>query len=321
MKMKSVAIIGAGQLGSRHLQALALYEDPLTIYLVDPVEASRNLSKERFSEVDQLHNKNIVEASNMENMPSIIDFAVIATTSTHRLLALEELFTRSEVKYLLLEKFLFPKEAEYSTALELISQYDVEVYVNCPRRLWPIYNKIKMDMSHDTNIKLIVKGSNWNLASNAIHFIDLFAFITGESELRIQTDHLNSELLSNKRKGFIEFSGTLEGNTSNNNHFSLTSTIDSVSTLTVQFESDQHKYSLHEGNGQINIYNLDKDEWFMEEFAVPKQSELTNFVFKELFETNYCNLVPFRESVKLHLTYLKSVNAFLNKNNKEGVIT
>ena len=36
--MKKVIIIGAGQIGSRHLQALAAIKTPLDIYVVDPTE-------------------------------------------------------------------------------------------------------------------------------------------------------------------------------------------------------------------------------------------------------------------------------------------
>ena len=46
--MKTVLVIGAGQLGSRHLQALKLVQNDLSISVVDPFQASLDVAKERF---------------------------------------------------------------------------------------------------------------------------------------------------------------------------------------------------------------------------------------------------------------------------------
>ena len=46
--MINIAIIGAGELGSRHLQALAHLEEDATIQVVDSSEESRQITMERF---------------------------------------------------------------------------------------------------------------------------------------------------------------------------------------------------------------------------------------------------------------------------------
>lgn len=45
--MKNIAIIGAGQLGSRHLQALAQVNADVILHIVDPSEQSLEVSKQR----------------------------------------------------------------------------------------------------------------------------------------------------------------------------------------------------------------------------------------------------------------------------------
>ena len=47
----SIAVIGAGEVGSRHLQALALLKRPVKIFVVDPSNESLRIAKERFQQV------------------------------------------------------------------------------------------------------------------------------------------------------------------------------------------------------------------------------------------------------------------------------
>ena len=49
--MKKIALIGAGQLGSRHLQGLAKSDLEISIEVVEPFEVSRNTAKQRFEEI------------------------------------------------------------------------------------------------------------------------------------------------------------------------------------------------------------------------------------------------------------------------------
>ena len=44
--MKKIALIGAGQLGSRHLQGLAKSDLCLSIEVVEPFEGSKNIAKQ-----------------------------------------------------------------------------------------------------------------------------------------------------------------------------------------------------------------------------------------------------------------------------------
>ena len=54
--MKKVFIIGAGQLGSRHLQALKYVKEALDISVIDPREESLSTAKERYASLDLMDN-------------------------------------------------------------------------------------------------------------------------------------------------------------------------------------------------------------------------------------------------------------------------
>jgi len=316
--MKNVAIIGAGELGSRHLQALALLEEKLSIYVIDPIEASLERSKNRFEEVDHLGNKQLHLATSVKSLPSTIEFAVIATNSLQRLAVLKELLSISDVKYLILEKFLFPKLEEYDEAVKLISEKNVDAYVNCARRAWPIYKEIKRSLNDDAEISVTVTGANWNMASNSIHFLDLLFYLSNENEINIDTAGLNQQLLANKRMGYIEFSGKMSGVTPSGNQLCLTSFAIDPTPIELLIKSNNRKFRVDESTGVFWEFDSKGNE-NKKSFKVYRQSELTHTMYEQLIETNTCDLVSFRQSVYHHITLLKAFNKFLGE--REGAIT
>jgi ornithine cyclodeaminase/alanine dehydrogenase-like protein (mu-crystallin family) len=46
--MRQLVIVGAGNIGSRHLQALKLVKTPLKIHVIDPSMNALKISKERY---------------------------------------------------------------------------------------------------------------------------------------------------------------------------------------------------------------------------------------------------------------------------------
>ena len=84
--MKNIAIIGAGQIGSRHLQAMACLEGTAKVQLVDPSEEALKLSKERFFQVYQEDSKRIELKCHraIDDLLGPIDLAIVATCSDIR---------------------------------------------------------------------------------------------------------------------------------------------------------------------------------------------------------------------------------------------
>lgn len=309
----NIAILGAGQLGSRHLQAIALLEEEMNIYLVDPNETSLEVSKKRFEEVDKYNNKSLFLQKKIEKLPTTIEFAIIATTSVHRLSVLKALLNHATVKYLLLEKFLFPYIEEYEEAQRLIEMSNTITYVNCVRRQWESYKKLKDKVKGSRNISLIARGTNWNLASNSIHLLDLFFYLSEKDEININTDKLSANLMHNRRQGYVEFLGTIVGDTKSGNHIELICEEGESFKLIIEIIANDIIYKIDETSEIVQV------EGTVEKFPIKYQSQLTNIVFKQLRESGVCKLTPFDDSVEFHLTLLNAFNNFLG--NREGIIT
>src|SRR5436190_18734178 len=110
--MKNIAIIGAGQLGSRHLQALAFVNEPISIQVIDRSADALNIAENRFNENRKTFHGQISYHTDISNLVKNIDVAIIATGSSGRKKIIEQLLSHSSVRYLILEKFLFTKESD-----------------------------------------------------------------------------------------------------------------------------------------------------------------------------------------------------------------
>ncbi len=93
--MRTIAVIGAGQLGSRHLQAIAKIDIPVEVQVIDPSHESLNIAKERFDQIPLNPNVNRVSFSeSLDDVHSEIDVCIVATNSDVRALVIKELLLR-----------------------------------------------------------------------------------------------------------------------------------------------------------------------------------------------------------------------------------
>lgn len=301
--MSQVAIIGAGQLGSRHLQGLKTSKHKFDIYVMDQSEESLNLAKERYNQVeDNNYLKNIYFVRSIDELPEELDVVIIATGSMPRAMLTKILLKHAVVKYLILEKILFPRLEEYGEIEQLIEDKGVKTWVNCPRRLFAYYQKLHKLI--DSPFTMEVDGSNWGLCCNSIHLIDIFLYLSKEENYEISLDI--KSLIESKRKGYIEMYGSFGISTH------------SGCKLLLNCTSDGREYSARIKSSKYDII-IDKKNMKMiingEEESIQSypNSQLTGKVVDQLFNEGMCGLTPFKISCKYHKPVLL---ALLNEYNK-----
>ena len=212
MTLFHILLIGAGQLGSRHLQALALSKLNICISVVDPSETSLAIAKERLGQIENSKSINSINFyTSLSKVENKVDLCVIATSADCRLSILKELIGQLIVKNILFEKVLFQSETQLDEAQELLIKYNINAWVNCPRRMQPIYHKLKALLKNEEYIELEVNGNNWGLACNAIHMIDIWAYMRNNTDYELDTRELLPQLLNSKRENFKEIGGKLKG--------------------------------------------------------------------------------------------------------------
>ncbi len=310
--MKNIVLIGAGNIGSRHLQSLKTVSLPLQIIVVDPSSESLKTAKER---CDSVEGAVPHEINFMNTLPSSlpdIDVAIIATSSAVRKQALEELLARTHVRYLLLEKILFNRPDDYDAAQKKFNALNIKAWVNCPMRVMPAYRDCK-NMLQSGRLSYLVSGANWGLACNAIHFVDHLSYLNDCREFAVSTDLLDNKLIPSKRLGFFELNGTLtvkfqDGSLGVFSHFS-----EGDAPIMITISNQKARVIMCENERKMWIATPQQDwKWEEHDADIPYQSQLTAPVIEDILHNGDCHLTPYAESMRLHLQLYEPIRNFLH---------
>lgn len=305
MKYK-ILIIGAGQLGSRHLQGTLKVLIPIDVFVIDPSNESLAIAAQRATEVD--HNHNIKYQTDWNNLPATFDIVIIATNSNIREKVINQLLENHRVRLLVLEKVLFPEIKAYIRVDELLNKHCIPTWVNHPRRMFDSYLDLKKNLTNSPKV-FQVTGGNWGLGCNGLHFIDLFSFLSSSKVCSIDTQWVDDDIQKSKRKGFIEFTGTVKGTLDDNSIFIVSSLQGEPSATTITIFDNSNRYIIQEG-GTSGIYSFKKENNFkcdINKFEIEYQSSLSSKLVLQLLEKATCDLPTFKEACNSHIPFIEKL--------------
>jgi predicted dehydrogenase len=263
-----LAVIGAGQLGSRHLESLARLSRPARIWVWDPSPGALARARRRWEEAGRGPG---LAADFTGRFPGRLDAAIVATDAASRERAVEELPKGREIRFMVLEKLLFQEPEALPRVGDLLKRGGVRAWVNCPRRIWPLYSRLRPGLP----LSFRVSGSGWGLATNAVHYLDLAAYLTGFLDFSVETGGLSRAEVPSKRPGFVEFHGTLAARAGG--HQVLLPCEPGARSCRVEI------------NGGV-----------VEKAGAPVQSRLTEGVVEELRARGDCGLTSYEDSARIH---------------------
>ena len=299
--MFSVLISGAGQLGSRHLQGLAKCRLPLRIYVQDVAEVSLFRASQRWEEVlGQKTHHAVSFLTSLQSVPREVSVAIVATTAGIRPQVVADICSHSIVGYWVLEKVLAQSESSLDHIVARIGA-DSHAWVNTLRRMLPWYQQIKSRHGLTGPLTLRVEGGEWGLACNAIHFLDLLAWWTGETLQDIRTDYLDPHWFEGKREGNWEVLGTMEAWYSGGSHAVISAGKGAASyVITV---SDSHRsWQINEEEGLAR-----RCDGYEIQGRLPFQSEISSTLVESILEGGNCDLPTLEESVAIHRVLIRGL--------------
>lgn len=306
--MKKIAIIGAGQIGSRHLQSLAKTDIEISIEIVEPNNNAAETAKKRYEEIDKNEKiTNISFCGSIDKLSTELDLVIVATNSNIRYEITKQLLKTKTVKNLVLEKVLFQEIKHYYDIEKLLNETKTKCWINHPRRMFPFYQNLKKELIGAKQISFSIHGGNWGLACNGLHFLDIFTYLSNKNSITINTDYLFKKIFTSKRENYIEFNGKLVG-TIGNHFFTLFSDENTTPTL-MTISSDKLVAFIDETNGFAKI-STKANEWkweIIQNKIIYYQSELTHLLVKELFSKDNCILPSYHEAMKLHILFIQSL--------------
>ena len=226
-----------------------------------------------------------------------------------------------------LEKVAFQSEQEFATSRNSIASAGVQAWVNCPRRYWGGYNFLRPLILENLidcgEIYCSVNGSNFGLACNAVHFIDLFAYLFGDSKLDYDAEVQLVGAIKEIRQGkFVEFCGAIKGNIfrqasgldkAASARYTIQSTEGDGEPLLICLQSDKFHIFINERSQEI-FSSFASEGWSLRitNLDIALQSALTNAIVEQLINDGRCNLTPLSDSESYHLPLLDAITRFLS---------
>ena len=308
-----IAIIGTGQLGSRHLQGLAKLEQEIDLSVIDPAPMALQTAWSLYHEIPEnpiIKSVNFMDS--IDQLKDSIEFAIIATNADVRRDVIETLVTTKNVNYLILEKIAFQSVKDFQVVISFLEEKKIKAWVNCSRRMFSFFQELKKRTMEESKVSLTVEGSNWGLACNAIHMLDLLAFLTGQIYFKVDEANLDSKIYDSKRKGFL--GGRLLAKSERGDTLELTDERDQDIPFRIFISFDGVEIEIDQIRGLAFEYPEGRRELSEEKpFHVPLQSELTGIQVKEILQTGNSRLTSLHESYLLHRPILEAFNLHLER--------
>ena len=210
---KKILLVGCGQLGSRHLQAIAALREVNEIHVVDPNKGSLDLGKLRLKEISDINRKiKFSWLNELKNGSSNGDLCIIATQAKGRCPLVKEITRSLKYKNFLIEKIVTQSMDEYEDLMSFCKKNNLKVWVNCKTRAYAIHKYIKSRLDQKEPFFFSDCGGNHGLANNGIHAADLFVFYDETTQIKSNGCRIDSILHPSKRgRGIFDLSGILQG--------------------------------------------------------------------------------------------------------------
>lgn len=301
-KISSILICGAGQLGSRYLQGLAKYRKPLRICVQDACGLSLEMAKQRWGEVQNEATQHEVTYSvTLSSLPGPFDVVIVATTADVRPQMVNEIACHAAVRYWVLEKVLAQGEEDLDAILAGVKG-SAGVWVNTPRRMMPWHQQIRSQLGLGKPLTLKIAGGAWGMACNAIHYLDLMAWWSGETLNAVDTVGLDPEWFESKRMGNWEVSGTLDAKFSGGSHALLCAVRQGPYVPLKVVGSDRLSWLIDEAEGKA--YRSDGLEV---PGGIINQSAMSALLVEAILESGRCDLPSLEESALLHRVFIRNM--------------
>lgn len=213
MNGKRVLLVGCGELGSRHLQAIASLKDVAEIHVVDPSDKALELGQKRVNEVPDLNKKIVFSWSkSLDERFAGGDLCLVITQAKGRAALIRQVAEKFGYRNFLIEKIVTQSMSEYLDLLTSVKNNDLKVWVNCKARTYSIHKYIKSKLKPAEPFIFTRVGGNLGLATNGIHGVDLFVYFADTKKI-ISTGENIDEILHSSKRGsdLFELSGTLNG--------------------------------------------------------------------------------------------------------------
>ncbi len=305
---KKILILGCGNIGSRHLQALTNLPYNLEIAIIEPNNESKKMAKTRLIDSNYDSKKhNVVWYDKINDDVKSYNLAIIATPSIGRVKNIIKLLELG-ISNFLIEKIVCQSNSEYELLLTSLEKFNAKSWINVNMRYFDSYQKIKKSFKN-SKIHISIIGSKPILGTNAIHYLDFICWLSDSYDLTLNGEFLSNDIFPNKRGDqFVEFAGTLIGS-GKKSSIVLTYFPDSDLPTIIHIANSKNHLIIDEMNNKkfTSFGNFDF------EYKFEHVSTVTTKIVKDIFEKNTCILPSASDLYPLHSELFRVFNNHITK--------
>ena len=310
------AIIGAGQIGSRHLQALSHLEQQTRIDLVDPSDESLQTARSRYEEVisSSKQGTELYCHPGLDDLPDTLDIVIVATNSVVREKVIRDVIQKRSVKNLILEKVLFQKKNHYMAIDAFLKESSIPTWVNCWMRTADLFKQIKSALNLNDPVQMKVAGPRWGMGTNSVHFMDLLSFFADCNDFKFTNVQLENKVLDAKREGFKEFTGRMEGGNSRGDSLNLICKDEEDGPVTIEIQNGPKNFTLV--TNFVDHFDFKSSNELasrLRKVSLPYQSEMTHIWVDDILTKGSCDLPTYANAMNLHLELIQVLTDHIQK--------
>lgn len=302
--MSRVLIVGCGELGSRHLQAVATLPQVREIEVVDPRPEALAVGRQRLEEVsDRQPATSVRWSTSLTEATRGGDLCILATQAQGRCQLIREIAERLGYRHFLLEKLVGQSVQELEELLAFVNARGISAWVNFKTRAYPIHQRIKQRLDPDDPILFSAVGGNHGLANNGVHTADLFAFYDGATRIELVGASVDPVLHPSKRGPHVfDLSGTLQGATEKGSHFTLSYARDHVQSEQLAISTRRYRCLVdHMHRWAVESDPTTEGGWRPVPFEGNLQvSQMTKVFATDILTSGCCALPTLEESMVAH---------------------
>lgn len=295
-------LVGCGNIGFRHLQAMCDVPTPLEIVVVEPNAEHHDRIEGQFASA--AHTQHRFELTRtLPERSGPLALVVVATTAAQRRRVIDDVLARFKVVVMIFEKILFQTERDLEEVGSMLETVDVNAFVNCGRRTFDGYREIREQLERP--IDVTVDGQQLGLASNMVHFLDLVEYLNDAALTTLDGAGLVPGFRHGKRPGEIEIFGAVAAHLDNGATLRLTSLDQGPMRVDVLLTAaDGRVVAIDE----LARQRLEGGE--VAPFDAQNVSEAVE-VYEDAVNRGRCSLTPYADSVRQHQLFLSVVRKHL----------
>lgn len=303
---RTILLSGCGNIGFRHLQAIAAMDDPdCHVTIIEPYRPTHERIESFLTTPEAGSRDRYTLTDRLPETRQRFDLVVIATTALHRRAVFEEIVSRHDIGCVIFEKILFQRIGDLEVVGDYLESAALPAFVNCARRGFHSYRMLAEELHGGGPVDITISGGAFGLASNAVHFLDLAEYLNDAGITGVDLSGLNPGSVPSKRADFVELFGTMTAPLDNGATLRVTCDDSDAISIVITLTQGEKVIVIDELAGSLTRNDEPGDFTLQYVSGMP-------YLYADALRAGDPGLTPYADAARQHHHYLVAVRDHLS---------